>query len=243
METANLKPRAVIFDVYGTLLEVGPPSHDAETLWHHLWREMFGVAPRLRRLDFAVACSRAISLRHDAARALGITWPEVHWPSVVMEVVPELGLLPPARREEFIYRQIQTGHSTRLARGVAELLPRLRGVGLLLGIASNAQAYTLRELRQHLQTAKLDFALFQPELCFWSFEHGFSKPDPHVFRILSARLENHRVTPAETLMVGDRADNDTDPARRHGWQTWLLTPADASGNDTGSWTQLARHLL
>jgi putative hydrolase of the HAD superfamily len=243
METADLKPRAVIFDVYGTLLEVGPPRQDAETTWHHHWREMFGVAPRLRRLDFAVACSRAISMRHDAARALGIAYPEVQWPSVVMEVVPELGLLPAARREEFIYRQIQTGHSTRLAHGVTELLPRLRGAGLLLGIASNAQAYTLRELKQHLQAAKLEFTLFQPELCFWSFEFGFSKPDPHVFRILSARLESHRITPSETLMVGDRADNDTDPARRHGWQTWLLTAADASGNDTGSWAQLARHLL
>ena len=58
--------------------------------------------------------------------------------------------------------------------------------------------------------------MFDPELRFWSFENGFSKPDPHVFRILTARLEARGISPSETLMVGDRFDNDIEPARAHG---------------------------
>ena len=36
----HMNIRAVIFDVYGTLLEVGPAAADADTRWQHLCREM-----------------------------------------------------------------------------------------------------------------------------------------------------------------------------------------------------------
>jgi putative hydrolase of the HAD superfamily len=98
----------------------------------------------------------------------------------------------------------------------------------LLGIASNAQAYTLRELHEALATHAMGLDLFERDLSFWSFEHGFSKPDPHVFRLLTARLRLLGIAPAETLMVGDRADNDLDPARAHGWQTFAIGPDAAA---------------
>jgi FMN phosphatase YigB (HAD superfamily) len=80
--------------------------------------------------------------------------------------------------------------------------------------------------------------MFDRELRFWSFENGFSKPDPHVFRILTARLEARGISPAETLMVGDRLDNDIEPAKAQGWQTWQLT-ARKTHNAAGNWRDLA----
>lgn len=225
--------RAILFDVYGTLLEVGPSPPDADESWHALWWDLLGLEPPLSRLGFSVASSKVIARHHEAARRCGVPWPEVHWPSVVAEVIPELAQLSPNDRDEFLFRQIQTGHTTQLTAETAVTLRGLKGQDVLLGLASNAQPYTLRELQESLAARDLDLDLFERDLCYWSFEHGFSKPDPHVFRILTTRLAARGVQPRETLMVGDRLDNDVAPARMHGWQAWQL----GSERD-GDWTKL-----
>lgn len=235
--------RAIFFDVYGTLLRVGPAPPDADARWEQLFHEFWPTQPRPSRLEFSVACSQAIAQRHSVARARGIPFPEVIWPSVVAEVLPDFARWPVEKQAEFVFRQMQTGRTIGLRDGAGEVLRLLRNQDRLLGIASNSQAYTLRELQEALTNAGLDLDIFARDLSFWSFEHGFSKPDPHVFQILTARLEGHGVAPAETLMVGDRLDNDVEPARAHGWQTWLLKPEEASGTQSGgSWRELLRWL-
>jgi putative hydrolase of the HAD superfamily len=125
-----------------------------------------------------------------------------------------------------------------MAAETATALRWLKDRPSLLGIASNAQAYTLRELSEALATHALGMDLFESHLCFWSFQHGFSKPDPHVFQILTARLAARGIGSAEILMVGDRFDNDIEPARNHGWPTWHLGRlAD------GDWAGLRGRLL
>jgi ribonucleotide monophosphatase NagD (HAD superfamily) len=42
-------------------------------------------------------------------------------------------------------------------------------------------------------------------------------------------------------MVGDRVDNDIDPAQKHGFQTWLLSSAGTEKN-AGNWKQLGEFL-
>ena len=231
-------PRAILFDVYATLLRVGPPPPDADVQWSRLFLDFFGTTPRLGRLEFSVACNQVVARQHSIARARGIPFPEVLWPSVVAEVLPEFGRLPTAQRGEFIFRQMQVGRTLFLQNGAKEALTFLREQRCVVGIASNSQAYTLRELSDHLAPAGLSLDLFDPEVCFWSFAHGFSKPDPHVFQMLTARLGARRITPGETLMVGDRLDNDIEPARAHGWQTWQLTPAAAGKPGQGSFYEM-----
>jgi FMN phosphatase YigB (HAD superfamily) len=217
--------RAIIFDIYGTLLEVGPPPPDADARWQRLCHDLLRAEPRLSRLQFSVASSQVIARHHKAAQARGIPWPEVHWPAIVAEVMPELAQISRHDQEQFLFRQIQTGHSTRMAAEAAATLRWLKDRPSLLGIASNAQAYTMRELTEALAARELGMDLFDSHLCFWSFEHGFSKPDPHVFQILTTRLAALGISPQETLLVGDRLDNDIEPAKAHGWQTWHLGPA------------------
>ena len=145
-------------------------------------------------------------------------------------------------RDEFLVRQVQASRTIELTAGTAALLRWLRERGLPLGIVSNAQAYTWRELELALAVHGLDLSLFERELCFLSFEHGFSKPDPHVFRILTARLEARGIRPAEILMVGDRLDNDIAPAQAHGWRVWHLTADDPGPGPGGSWRKLRGRL-
>src|SRR5215468_1474699 len=106
------KIRALIFDLYGTLLQVGPPPADADALWRTLFRDTFRIDPRLSRLEFSVACNQAIAQRHAAARARGIAFPEIGWPAVVTEVLPEFSKLDARARDEFLFRHIQTGRTT-----------------------------------------------------------------------------------------------------------------------------------
>ena len=232
-----MKIRAVIFDVYKTMLEVQPPSNDPEARWQVLARSRFGAAAGLRFAEFSARCDHIIAREHARARSVGILHPEVFWPDVVGEALPELATLPPEDRDEFLFQQQTLFRTVRLMRGVAEALQLLRERGVPRGIASNAQPYTLREFESSLAGTGLAMPDFTPELCFWSFEHGFSKPDPHVFRLLTARLQARGVSPGETLMVGDRLDNDIEPARAQGWQAWQLTSL-AGGADYGDWEQL-----
>ena len=235
--------RAVIFDVYSTLLEVGPPPANADALWQKLFEEMPGTPAPLSRTEFAARTSQVVARLHGDARARGIPWPEIQWPAVVLEVIPSLARLPVPKRDDFLLRQMQLGRTLRLAEGAADCLRRLNEDHRLLGIASNAQAYTLRELEAALQGAGLNLSMFDRYMRFWSFENGFSKPDPHVFQILTARLEARGLRPAETLMVGDRIDNDIAPAQAQGWQTWHLTaPQNPPTKNSGGFRELGAAL-
>jgi FMN phosphatase YigB (HAD superfamily) len=210
--------RAAIFDLYGTILEFGPAPADAPARWARAWHDALGRAPRLDLAEFTAAARAVVAAEHAAARAHGIPFPEVHWPAVVDAVLPEFAALPlPVRLASPVYGA-DLNHTVRLLPGAAKGLHAAAQAGLLLGLASNCQPYTLRELDTALTGTGFDRGRFDPRLTFLSFEHGFSKPDPHVFRLLTARLRLLGIPPAATLMVGDREDNDLAPARAQGWQ-------------------------
>lgn len=232
-----MRIRAVLFDLYATLLEVGPPPADADHRWERLFRDALHTEPRLGRVEFYAACSQVVARHHETARRQGVPWPEIQWPVVVGEVIPAVAALSEPAREAFLLAQVEASRTITLTPETASLLRSLRGHGLTLGIVSNAQAYTWRELEGALASHDLDLTLFDRELCFLSFEHGFSKPDPHVFRILTARLEARGVAPGQILMVGDRLDNDIEPARACGWQAWHRV----AGSDR-DWVGLRRWL-
>ena len=226
-----MRIRAVIFDVYGTLLELGPAPPGAEEEWRRTWLQLLDCEPRLNQASFSAACEAFIRREHETARGRGIQFPEVDWPAIVLQAVPEVRALSPTQRQTFLLRLRRAGQTTHLSAETAEVLRALRATGCLLGIASNAQAYTLRELEAGLDVHGLGTDIFEPSLSFWSYQHGFSKPDPYVFQLLSARLRLLGVLPAEAVMVGDRSDNDIEPARRHEWQTWQIYPAQHAGRD------------
>jgi FMN phosphatase YigB (HAD superfamily) len=238
-----MKICAVIFDIYGTLLEAGPPPADARERWQSRWKDTFADPARLTLAEFAVACEKIIAREHDTARAAGTRYPEIFWPSVAQETLPELEQLTDAERDDFLFRHAQLQRTVRLMSGAAETLALLAQRKVILGLASNCQPYTLRELDRSLSAARLERSIFMQELCFFSFALGFSKPDPRVFRLLRDRLQTRGVSPDKTLVVGDRLDNDVEPAETQGFQTWLLAAAPLSGKrNSGGWPALHRHL-
>ena len=234
--------RAVICDIYNTLLEIGPPPPDVEARWTKLCRGVTGHEPRTGLNAFGTACETVIAREHATARRAGIAHPEIFWPVVVCEALPELARLKPKQFGRFLMAHASLQRSVRLMPGAAGVLRALSRNKILLGLASNSQAYTLAELHASLAGARLRSKIFQAGLSFLSFEAGFSKPDPHVFRWLTARLRGFGIAANEALIVGDRLDNDLEPAQAQGFRTWHLTAAPSTWPTAGDWQALSRHL-
>jgi len=191
-------PRAVVFDIYGTLLRCEPaPRSGAD------WQREIGQS----REAFLARIQAEIARRHARSRQNGIAHPEVQWPEIVQAVAPGVS---PARAARFERR-------TEIQPGALAVLDWLRARNVPLGLVSNAQAYTLEELAE---------CSIPPEgfaIRFLSYERGFSKPDPGVFRWIAEAWAPF--SPAEILIVGDREDNDIQPARAAGFATWQVTDA------------------
>jgi len=198
---------------------------------------------RLTMGVLAATGEKITARERDSAIQAGVQHPEIYWPAVAKEALPELARLSEKESDEFLYQHAQLQRSVRLMLGAGEVLGKLEETGVLLGLASNCQPYTLHELDAALATAKLSRAIFMPELCFFSFAAGFSKPNPHAFRLLRAQLQVCGIPPADALLVGDRLDNDIEPARSHGFQTWQLSSAlPFAGHAGGEWCGLGRRL-
>jgi FMN phosphatase YigB (HAD superfamily) len=234
--------RAIIFDVYKTILDVGEAPLDAERRWYNLLVQTFGSTLDVSLEELTIRCAGIAGEDHSEARGRGIDHPEVNWPTVMKRALPILNSLSEAKLANFIFHHAQLSRTLKLAPSCGSLLRQCVQGGILLGIASNAQAYTLRELQVALKEARLDMSIFQVDLTFWSFQYGFSKPDPYVFQTLRARLLNRRIASAETLMVGDREDNDLLPAEMVGWRTWQFSKCSEDAN-RGNWESLARFLF
>jgi len=234
--------KAIICDVYRTILDVGKAPEDAEERWIKLCQGALGRAPELSLEQLSIRYRDIIAEDHQEAQKRGILYPEVNWPSVMSRAVPGLDALPRADVDTFLFQHAQLFRALRIMPGCTRVLRECIERGILLGIASNAQAYTLRELELALSESGLDSSIFQSDLTFWSFEHGFSKPNPHVFEILRARLRNRCLPEEEALMIGDREDNDIIPARAAGWRTWHFSDS-RNGSDHGDWRSLANALF
>lgn len=215
-------PKAVIFDVYRTLLDVSPNHADHEAQWNELHRRFFGEAPSMDLEHLNERCQHIISEDHSHAHEYGVPHPEVVWVDVMRRALPAFEKLPAGQGEDFLFGHIQLLRDLRLAPRAPAVLRECLRQEARLGITSNAQPYTVRELGEALAGAGLDLGMFDEDLCLWSFQNGFSKPDAHVFRLLAFRLINRGISPAETLIIGDRLDNDIEPARAQGFQTWWL---------------------
>jgi putative hydrolase of the HAD superfamily len=207
--------RAVIFDVYHTLLGVSRGPLDAEAGWVDIWAGFFQTPPPLTLAEFDGKCRQIIQVDHASRRLSGERWPEVDWPSVAAQAESALAGLQ-ERLPAFLQAHARLQRTTWAMPGALAFLDHLQQRGLPLGIASNAQAYTFGEL----QDAGISPGRFPDEYCFWSFQHGFSKPDPRVFLQLITQLALRGIAPSEILMIGDRPDNDIAPARAAGWQAW-----------------------
>jgi putative hydrolase of the HAD superfamily len=241
--------RAVVFDIYGTLLAAsrGEVGSDAETsrsptdfdpeeyidsadegpATHALTQAGYhppaGCGPRALQLY-----REAIAESHAEDRALGVAHPEVDilavWEVVLRRLASE-GLIEEALSP---WRLVTTALEFELRTnkvwpmpGAREALAALQQEGALLGIVSNAQFYTPLML-EALFEAPLEELGFSAQI--WSYREREAKPSPRLFRTLFERFSERGVElrPQECVYVGNDMLNDIHTAGSVGLRTILF---------------------
>lgn len=219
--------RAVLFDVYGTLVISG--SGDVGT---HAAEDRSGAflaaleAADLPALDGGrgVAALKAVIARHHAAaKAEGVDYPEVEIRTVWRDVFADLGAPAPdaARLERFAVEYECRTNPTWTMPHAAEVLRGLKARGALLGIVSNAQFFTPHLFPAHLGDT-LDGFGFDPDAQSWSYAHLRAKPGTFLYEHAAERLAQRGIGPEQVLYVGNDLLNDCTPAQQVGFRTALF---------------------
>ena len=212
------RPRAVLFDVYGTLLARVGETHPRPA---QKQREVGAVIRRHRLPTTAQELSTnlgvAIDGEHAALRARGNANPEVSIERIWA------GLFPDRAHEELLEMIVEyelAAHPVWPMPGCHSLLRSLANRGITLGIISNAQFYTPMFLHA-LLGASLEDLGFAARLCLYSCDFGIAKPGAALFDLARDRLHEMGLKEEDVVMAGNDRRNDIEPAPGSGFMTVL----------------------
>lgn len=224
--------RAVVFDIYGTLLisgsgDAGSPGTalDKEQAAEEALRAM-GLGDLPLGKEVVAGLQEAIVLDHQRYQQDGVDFPEVDivgiWRTVVGRL-RERKRLPP---EEIDCQRLAIEYELRTnpvdaMPGAAPLLDRLQSAQRVLGIVSNAQFFT-----PIVWTASFGRTItemgFASEVRYYSYEHRRAKPGTHLHRLAARGLGSRGIEAAQVLYVGNDMRNDIWPAHQVGFRTALF---------------------
>lgn len=259
--------RAVIFDVYGTLINYWRPgfesAHGREKTVLEAFAKLavrFDMEETLVKMNPETAPGKTLSdfyhgliaLNHEKALGKNIEYPEIRveriW-SVIIMMLERNGYSKALRRRTVGDRVFAFADTADFARclaytynflsmgctlypNVTQALRKLKEDNIVLGILSNAQFYTPIDLtllfRDQSGGKVEDFnELFDPDLTFFSYEYGVSKPDNLLFRKLFDALYEYHITPRQTVIAGNDLLSDITPAAALGMKTAFFCGDDA----------------
>lgn len=224
--------RAVVFDIYGTLLISGSGDIGVSTAT----ARPDAFEQSVRSAGFQLRCAgdvgvarlhQAIGAQQEALRARGTEYPEIDIREVWLEVIKSesieaLDLVEPdGRIERCAVEYEMLVNPTWLMPHAVETVQRLGEQGLQLGIVSNAQFFT-PILCEVLCGRSLHELGFPRELAVYSFEHLQAKPGEFLYELAAHRLADRGIAAEEVLYVGNDMLNDVLPARSLGFKTALF---------------------
>lgn len=184
--------RAVLFDVYGTLLKSGAGELHPD--------------PVLRA---EIAKGHAVSAH---------PFPEVDIREIHSVLHPEMST---AEIEELALQHEQQVNPVSAMSGAKETLTALAARGLKLGLISNAQFYTVPVLEETLDASLGDLGIDR-DLCWFSYVVRRAKPDPWLFESARSALARFGLEAEEVLYIGNDVRNDIDPSHVVGFRTVLF---------------------
>lgn len=230
--------RAVMFDIYGTLLISGSgdigtaaATNRGDALAEAL--EETGIAFKGDPEDGIGDLKTVIGIHHDRLRATGIEYPEVRIGEVWMDVCAmwrhnrQLDQMP----DEWQVSRLAIEYEMRVnpvwpMPGVRATCDGLRERGKVLGVISNAQSFTPRLLTSvggELEgVASLRDLGIAHDLQVFSFELRFAKPGLRMYEEAAQALDERGIGREQTLYVGNDLLNDVMPAHEIGFRTALF---------------------
>ncbi|MDG2381478.1 MAG: HAD family hydrolase [Pirellulaceae bacterium] len=230
----RLKPlagiRAVLFDIYGTMLisgsgevgtasEIDLPNAVVETL------KELGVGTD--QLSKPICLDSIIKRHHERSRAGGNESPEVDILKVWHDTLAELATTDqiPMHPDELDLSRVAVEYETRVnpvwpMPNLENCLDAFRG-RVELGIVSNAQFFTPL-LFPALMMRSLEDLGFNRNMLYFSYNFGLAKPSDAMFKSAIDQLGKNQISAAETLYVGNDMLNDVATASRTGMKTALF---------------------
>ena len=220
---SNLK--AVIFDVYGTLVISGSgdvgSAHESDSgdqIMEAL--DAVGIEIGAGRQPTIADLHGEIRTANQKRTSESCPKPEVDIVDVWRRTLIGCGL-----------QSVTTEQSNRLAAeyesranptwpmpGAKKLLADLSQTGRKLGIVSNAQEFTLplvEDLDGHFGVD----SVFETDLCVFSSRYRQAKPAPRLFDVLCDGLQRAGIAPGEAIYVGNDRLNDVWAATQAGLRT------------------------
>lgn len=218
----------LIFDLYGTLVDIHTEENDAVWEKTALYFGFYGAHYTADELRSAFAASMAA--REAAAGQSYECFPDIPFEQVMAELFRAKGVTEHADELGINAAQlfrISSIEYIKLYPGVTEALADLREKGYRLWLLSNAQrVFTEYELR-HLGLGE------QLDGIYISSDYGCRKPDVRFFRAL---LKEQNLDPAKCLMIGNDRQTDIAGAQAAGLATLYmhtnLTPQNQTEADS-----------
>lgn len=223
--------RAVLFDIYGTLLVSA--CGELELTVPDVRGQLLADALRAMSITPPTACGAATEWLHEAirqahaeARRQGVDAPEVDirtiWQAVWRRWSAAERTLPPHVDVERLALEYELRVNPVWPMPHAkECLRTLKRRGLFAGLVSNAQFFTPLLLTTLLEQP-LSEAGLAVDLQFYSYEHGWAKPSTYLYELARQQLQERGISPPQVLLVGNDMRNDVWPAARLGFRTALF---------------------
>ncbi|MDX1680239.1 MAG: HAD family hydrolase [Akkermansiaceae bacterium] len=203
--------KAVVFDIYGTLMtspqvDMDEPNPTMDGLMQAIL-EHHGFDPPESPTEELIS---RIKQRHEDSDK---EFPEVDIREVWKDI---LGVDPRTDLTDLVLAIEAECRPVQPMPGAAGFIRRLAHSGVTLGLLSNGQCNTLKSLG-----GIRDF--FAPDLVIISYKYGIAKPGTEIFRLLADRLATMDIKPAECLYIGNDPVKDIVPAAEVGFKTGLFT--------------------
>jgi putative hydrolase of the HAD superfamily len=231
--------KAVIFDIYGTLLISGSGDILAEKFSSKdLLSALINSGMRVKSKDSdlvgklaATGYSNIIKLYHENAAKEGINFFEIDIVEVWKKVISNLenvDAIEKVSKDEAYERiafafEILTNPVFPMP-GMKRILDRIREKNMAMGIISNAQFYTPIIMNYFLEgrIKRDNISGFYDDLSIYSYKQKRSKPDLELFELMKKKLNRYCINPEEAVFVGNDMLKDIYPASKIGFKTCLF---------------------
>ncbi len=214
--------QAILFDIYGTLfISASGDISKAQTNPDHISTinallEKYKISLNYTQLNELLV--HAIKSDHAASKKKGINFPEIKIEQIFMHLL-SLNDLEIARQFAVEYEMIV--NPVYPMPHLRNTLQDLKTNNVPMGIISNAQFFTPHLFDLFCDDFPKNLG-FNPNLIFYSYEHGYAKPSLFLFEQAYAELYRLGINPDNVLYVGNDMLNDIYTAHTIGFQTCLF---------------------
>ncbi|RCS56178.1 HAD family hydrolase [Bremerella cremea] len=224
--------QAVLFDIYGTLLVSG--SGDVGTAMEMTkgdaleaaWQAC-GVTSQIPAEEMVQQFYAVIQGDHKTATKRGTSYPEIVveeiWQKVFAAAIDnnQVTVPPDFNPAVFALEFESRVNPVWPMPHMKEVLDTLQERGITLGIISNAQFFTPK-IMEYFLGSSLEEIGFQPENCFFSYQHRVAKPGKDLYLAAAQTLAGAGIDMCHILYVGNDMLNDVQPAAQVGMKTALF---------------------